>query len=97
MVCSRQPSVSQNDAHLKPDKERSMSEIHTSPEIRKLSVAERILLVEQIWDSIAADQESVEITAAQREELDRRLDDYRVSGDKGSSWEEVKNRITGTK
>ena len=74
-----------------------MSEIHTSPEIKRLTVAERILLVEEIWDSIAADQESVEITAAQKQELDRRLEAYRASGDKGSSWEEVKDRITGDK
>ncbi len=57
----------------------------------------RILLVEEIWDSIAADQESVEITAAQKQELDRRLEAYRASGDKGSSWEEVKDRIADGK
>jgi putative addiction module component (TIGR02574 family) len=70
-----------------------MSEINTSPEIKRLTVAERILLVEEIWDSIAADQESVEITAVQKQELDRRLEAYRASGDKRSSWEEAQYRI----
>jgi putative addiction module component (TIGR02574 family) len=90
-------NISQNDAPLKLGEERKMSEIHTSPEIKKLSVAERILLVEEIWDSIAADQEFLEITLAQKQELDRRLDAYHASGDEGSSWEEVKKRITREK
>jgi putative addiction module component (TIGR02574 family) len=65
-----------------------------SQEIKKLSVAERILLVEEIWDSIALDQESLELTEAQRQELDRRLDAYKASPEDGSSWEEIKQRIT---
>jgi len=69
----------------------------TSQEIKKLSVAERILLVEEIWDSIAADQESLELTDAQRRELDRQLEAYHASPGAGSSWEEVKRRITGAK
>jgi len=38
-----------------------------------LSVAERILLVEDIWDSIASVPEAVKLTEAQRRELDARL------------------------
>ena len=30
-------------------------------------------MVEEIWDSIADDQASVEVTSAQKDELDRRL------------------------
>lgn len=43
-------------------------------EIRKLSVEERIRLVEDIWDTIAASPEGLELTEAQRSELERRLD-----------------------
>ncbi len=68
----------------------------TSQEIKKLSVAERILLVEEIWDSIVADQESLELTEAQKRELDRRLEAYQASPEEGSSWEDVKRRITGS-
>ena len=64
-----------------------------SPDFTQLSVAERILVVEQIWDSIAADQEAMQLTAAQKAELDRRLDAYRKSPGEGSSWAEVKARI----
>jgi putative addiction module component (TIGR02574 family) len=41
-------------------------------ELRKLSVAERIQLVEDLWDSIAADSD-LPLTDAQKAELDRRL------------------------
>jgi putative addiction module component (TIGR02574 family) len=64
-------------------------------EIRKLSVAERIQLVEDIWDSIAASQAEVPLTEAQREDLDRRIEAYEADPDAGSSWEDVEKRIQG--
>ena len=45
----------------------------------QLSIAERIILVEQIWDSIAAEQAAVPLTPAQEAELDRRLEAHRKS------------------
>ena len=60
-----------------------------------LTVSERILLVEQLWDSIVDDNEELKLTNEQIEELDKRLDSYLVDGDKGSSWSDVKNRIIG--
>ena len=62
--------------------------------MENLSVAERILLVEEIWDSIAAEQHSVEVTDAQRDELGRRMDAYQQSPDQGSHWEDARRRIT---
>lgn len=59
----------------------------------KLSVAERILLVEELWDSIAAEAEVAELTQAQKAELDRRLAAYEADPDAGSPWEEVKARL----
>lgn len=74
-----------------------MELFQTTQEIKKLSVAERIMIVEEIWDSIAADQESIEVTEAQRNELDRRLDGYQASPEGGCSWDEVKQRVTTTR
>ena len=54
--------------------------------IKGLSVAERIQLVEEVWASIAAEQESLEITEAQKEELDRRLETHRSSQERGVTW-----------
>ncbi len=47
-----------------------------NPTVRDLPLEKRVQLVEDIWDSIAADQESLPLTQAQRKELDRRLDAY---------------------
>jgi putative addiction module component (TIGR02574 family) len=61
--------------------------------IDQLSVAERLLLVEEIWDSIADDAEHVPITDAQRADLTRRVAAYEANRKVGSSWEEVKARL----
>jgi putative addiction module component (TIGR02574 family) len=63
----------------------------------QLTVAERIMLVEEIWDSIAAEQAAVPLTSAQEAELDRRLEAHRQSPHEGASWEDVKARIQGTR
>ena len=59
--------------------------------IERLSVAERLILVEELWDSIAA---STPITDAQRAELDRRLADHEANPDDVVSWEEVHSSIS---
>jgi putative addiction module component (TIGR02574 family) len=62
-------------------------------ELLKLPVAERIKLVEAIWDSIAAVPEALELTEADREELDRRWAAYERDPSVGSPWAEVRARI----
>ena len=42
--------------------------------LRNLPVDQRLHLVEELWDSIAADQGALKLTDAQRRELDKRLD-----------------------
>ena len=61
--------------------------------IDRLSLAERILLVEEIWDSIAAEAEALDVPQSHKDELDRRLAAYRADPHAGSSWEEVKARL----
>ncbi|WP_077530305.1 addiction module protein [Vreelandella utahensis] len=55
-----------------------------NPGIRDLPIDERIQLVEDVWDSIAEDQQKLELTQAQREELDLRLNAYKQDGQSGS-------------
>lgn len=62
-------------------------------EFSKLSVAERIQLVEDIWDTIAAEPESLPLTEAQKQELDRRLEAYYQDPEAGVTWEELKAKI----
>ena len=62
-------------------------------EILKLSVSERIELVEAIWDSIADAPESLPVTAAQKRELDRRLAEYRRNPQSGRTWNEIRRSL----
>jgi putative addiction module component (TIGR02574 family) len=62
-------------------------------EILQLSVDERIQLVQDIWDSIAAVPEAIQLSDAQRQELDRRLSEYEKNPDEGIPWEEFRNQL----
>jgi putative addiction module component (TIGR02574 family) len=62
-------------------------------DVLELPIAERLRLVEAIWDSIAEAPEGLELTDAQRAELDRRLAEYERNPDAGSPWPEVRARI----
>ena len=70
-----------------------MTQLSDRLNIEELSVAERIQLVEEVWASIAAEQESLEISETQREELDRRLESHRSSQERGATWESIKGRL----
>lgn len=59
----------------------------------KLPVQERIKLVEDIWDSIADEQDEFSLTSAQKRELDRRLELMEKNPARAISWEEAKQRI----
>ena len=48
-----------------------------------LPIAEKIQLVEALWDSIADEQHALKLTDDQRAELDRRLDAYEADNIKG--------------
>lgn len=84
-------SCTQHAANFKG--ECFMSPTLKSLGIDRLSVAERILLVEEIWDSIAEESEQVPITEAQKQDLQLRLTAYEANPRAGSSWEEVKARL----
>ncbi|HEV7889336.1 MAG TPA: addiction module protein [Pyrinomonadaceae bacterium] len=62
-------------------------------DIFQLSVSERIQLAEDIWDSIAANPESLPLTDAERQELDRRLESYARNPDEGVSWDDLKKQV----
>ena len=64
-------------------------------EAKRLSVSERIELVEAIWDTVAEDAslERLPLSEAHRAELDRRLDDWRRDPEAGSPWNEVRERL----
>ncbi len=58
-----------------------------------LTPAQRILLVEDLWDSLARDPSQVPVTDEQRAELDCRLAACEADPTAGSTWDEVKQRL----
>ena len=62
-------------------------------EILALPVAERMSLMEAIWDSISAVPEALPLTQWQKEELDRRLAEFEADPESGATLEEVFVRI----
>ncbi|MEM7593127.1 MAG: addiction module protein [Cyanobacteria bacterium P01_A01_bin.83] len=63
------------------------------PEILKLNIAERIQLVEDIWDSISDTAQEIDLTKAQKTELDRRLETFQENPQSGATWDQVKQRL----
>ena len=49
----------------------------------QLPVDERIKLIEDLWDSIAADQQVLRLTIEQKAELDQRLNAYEIDKNRG--------------
>ena len=58
-------------------------------DITSLSSEERLRLLEELWESLSATPEAIPLTTAQREELDRRLDELDQEGPSGIPWEDV--------
>jgi putative addiction module component (TIGR02574 family) len=59
----------------------------------RLRLEERLSLVEELWDSIAADSEEVPLTGPQGVELDRRLADHEADPTDVTSWDEVRSSV----
>ncbi len=69
----------------------------TATDTLELSIPERIQLVEDIWDTIAANANSVELTKDEKEIIDERLESYHKNPNLGSPWEKVFKRIVDKK
>ena len=66
-------------------------------EIKNLSISEKIIIVEEIWDSIATRSDYPELSESQRVELNRRIDSYHANPQQGRSWNEIKNSFWQSK
>jgi putative addiction module component (TIGR02574 family) len=61
-------------------------------ELMELTPEERIQLVEDLWDSIPP-QDAPPLTAAQKQEIDRRYEAMVRDPRRGSKWEDVEARL----
>ena len=62
-------------------------------QISKLSTPEKILLVEDLWDSISADESSIPVPESHKAELDKRLKRYQSTPGTLRSLDDLKTRI----
>jgi putative addiction module component (TIGR02574 family) len=68
-----------------------MGSSHTS--VFELSFAEKLQLVEDLWDDIAYDAKDVPIHDWQKEELDRRKRNLLRHTGSALSWKEIREKI----
>jgi putative addiction module component (TIGR02574 family) len=66
-------------------------------ELLELPPAERLQLVEAIWDSLVEVPEAVPLTDELREELDRRLTAYYADPSSARPWSEIKAELFSAK
>jgi len=62
-------------------------------EIETLPIPEKILIVEDLWDSIAKSNEELPVHDWQRKELASRKHNFRKNPDSAMTWDEVKKSI----
>lgn len=67
------------------------------PQIEKLGVAEKILLVEDLWDSISSEESAVPVPESHMAELDRRLARHKSALGELLSLDELRKRIESRK
>ncbi len=67
------------------------------PQIAELSKAEKILLLEELWDEIALDDEEISVPVSHQKELDTRLQNYRNNPGNVLTLKELQNRINKMK
>lgn len=66
----------------------------TVNDVRELPLPERIQLVEDIWDTIAIETASNELTKNEKRLIDRRLENHQNDSDAGLPWNDVYKKIT---
>lgn len=62
--------------------------------LQELSTSEKILLAEQLWDSVRAEADASELSTAQRKVLAQRLAEFELEPEQGESWDTVKAQIS---
>jgi len=63
--------------------------------VSELPFAEKLRLVEALWDDLASSPDRIPVPDSIKAELDRRYQEYLANPNEGSSWEEVKRRLPG--
>jgi putative addiction module component (TIGR02574 family) len=80
--------------NLATGRQHRESGMHTRlHDFERLTIAERIQLVEDLWDSISEAEEVLDLTDTQRAELDRRLASHANRPDAAISWADLRAEL----
>ena len=69
--------------------------LETIPNVNRMTPAEKLLLVTELWNDLAAHPTEVPVSREQLAELDQRMVDYRRNPGQFTSWEAIQQRILG--
>jgi putative addiction module component (TIGR02574 family) len=67
------------------------------PEIENLNSADKLQLVGELWNQLAEEPDTIEVSDSIVAELDRRMEEYSQDPSRVTSWEEAKARILKSK
>jgi len=67
----------------------------TQDDLRELSHSDRLKLLEDVWATFVNEPDSLPLSDGHRREIDRRLDTLEQEPNRGSTWPDVRKRITG--
>jgi putative addiction module component (TIGR02574 family) len=69
--------------------------LETIPDVNRLTPAQKLLLVSELWDDLAAHPTEVPVSREQIAELDRRMEAHRRDPSQVTTWEAIQRRILG--
>lgn len=61
--------------------------------LKDLSPSDRLVLLEELWDSFEGDPSSLPLTSEQKAELDERLAEMQKNPNRGITWEEARKSL----
>ena len=69
--------------------------LETLPDVNRLTPAQKLLLVSELWNDLAAHPTNVPVSQEQIAELDRRMEAYSRDPSQVTTWEAIQQRILG--
>lgn len=65
------------------------------PEVKRLSPAEKLAMVGELWDDIASQPANIPVSREIVEELDRRMAHFREHPEEFTTWEAIQEKVLG--
>lgn len=63
------------------------------PAIKNMTTDKKIALVEELWEDIEKER-AKPLSDSQMNHIRKRIEEYRINGNQGTTWEEVKGRYS---